>query len=82
MKTIEADQTGLGASLDDAQGERIVITRGGRPIAILVGVEGLDDEQLALCGDADFWALIASRRKQSTMGRSELEAALAERSSE
>lgn len=82
MKTIEANQTGLGASLEEAQSERIVITRGGRPIAILVGVEGLDDEQLALCGDADFWKLISSRREEPTVGRSELEAALEGRSSQ
>jgi antitoxin (DNA-binding transcriptional repressor) of toxin-antitoxin stability system len=59
MKTIDADQTGLGKSLDDAQRERVVITRAGRPVAILVGVQNLDDEQLALCRDDEFWNLIS-----------------------
>jgi antitoxin (DNA-binding transcriptional repressor) of toxin-antitoxin stability system len=76
MKTIAAEQINLGTSLEDAQHERVVITRAGRPVAGLVGVEGLDDEQLARCGSAEFWELISKRRGESTMSRAELERAL------
>lgn len=76
MKTIDAAQTGLGSSLDDAQRERVVITRGGRPVAVLVGVQGLDDEQLELCRSDEFWRLISERREEPTLSRSQLEATL------
>jgi antitoxin (DNA-binding transcriptional repressor) of toxin-antitoxin stability system len=73
MKTIDAEQTGLGTSLDDAQQERIIITRAGRPVAVLVGVQDLDEEQLAICGSDDFWKMISERRQERTMSRTELE---------
>jgi antitoxin (DNA-binding transcriptional repressor) of toxin-antitoxin stability system len=78
VKTIEAESTNLGKSLDDAQRERVLITRAGRPIAVLVGLEGLDDEQLALCRSGEFWELIAKRRSEPAMSRAELERALGE----
>lgn len=78
MKSIDAGQTGLGTSLDDAQRERVVITRAGRPVAVLVGIQDLDDEQLALCGGDDFWRLISARRREGTVGRAELEQLLRE----
>lgn len=73
MKTIDAGETNLGSSLDDAQNERVVITRGGRPVAVLIGVEDLDEEQLALCRSAEFWEMISARRQEPTMTRTELE---------
>lgn len=73
MKTIDAENTGLGASLDDAQRERVVITRAGRPVAVLVGVQDLDDEQLALCSSDEFWTMISARRREGTMSRADLE---------
>lgn len=79
MKTIEAEQTSLGSSLDDAQKERVVITRAGRPVAVLVGVQDLDDEQLALCRSVEFWELISKRRQEPTMSRTVLERALEKR---
>ena len=33
----------------------------------------LDAEQLALCGNGDFWEMIAQRRQQPTISREELE---------
>lgn len=76
MKTIEAETTNLETLLDDAQRERVVITRGGHPIAVLVGLEGLDDEQLALCRNGEFWELISKRRHEAIVSRAELEKAL------
>jgi hypothetical protein len=39
----------------------------------VVGVEGLDEEQLQLGSSEKFWTLIEARRRQKTVGRTELE---------
>lgn len=66
-----------GANLDtcviDAQCERVVITRKGKPIALIVGVEGMDEEQLQLGSSDKFWQLITERRKQNAISRAQLE---------
>lgn len=76
MKTIPLEQTNFTACLDDAQHERGMITRAGKPVAMLIGLEGLDEEQLELGYSDKFWQLIEQRRKQRTMSRVELEARL------
>jgi len=43
------------------------------PVAIVVGIEGLDPEQVELGNSDEFWKLITERRGQKTMSRSELE---------
>jgi len=53
--------------VDKAQHERVVITRHGKPAAVLVGVEGEDWEAVVLQTDPAFWKLIRARRKQSTI---------------
>lgn len=52
----------LGDVLDAAQTDRVVLTRDGRPVAVLVGVEGSDMEDLELGMDEDLWRTIAERR--------------------
>jgi hypothetical protein len=39
----------------------------------MVGLAGLDEEQLELGASDAFWQLITARRKQRTLTRSELE---------
>ena len=56
-----------------SQTERIVLTRDDVPVAILVGIEGLDLEQIQLGARNQFWELIGERRRQKTIGRAELE---------
>jgi len=73
MKVIGLKDTNLDACVNDAQRERVVITRNGKPVAIVVGVEGLDAEQLEFGSDPASWKLIAQRRRQRTMTRSQLE---------
>ena len=73
MKLIELKETNLDACVVDAQHERIVITRNGKPLALVVGVEGLDAEQLELGSSAKFWALMTDRRQQKTVTRGQLE---------
>jgi len=52
----------LDSILTRAQSERIVISRRGKPCAVLVGIEDLDAEDVALTASADFWRMIRQRR--------------------
>lgn len=55
-----------------AQKDRVVITRNGKPSAILVGVEGMDWEDVIFETNEGFWKLIEKRRRQKTIPISEL----------
>ena len=73
VKTVVLEQSTLDACVREAQQDRVIITRNGVPIAIVVGVEGLDAEQVQLGIDDAFWGLIAERRQQKALSREELE---------
>ena len=73
MKTLGIEEATLDACVRESQGERVLITRDGRPVAIVVGVAGLDEDQLQLGASDKFWQLITMRRKQPTVSRAELE---------
>jgi len=73
MKTIDIHDTNLDACVVDAQSDRVVIMREGNPVAIVVGVQGLDKEQAQLGASDEFWKLISERRKEPTLDRSALE---------
>jgi prevent-host-death family protein len=55
-------QMNLDVILSRAQKERIVISRRGKPCAILVGIEDYDAEDLRLASSVDFWRMIRQRR--------------------
>jgi len=55
-------QINLDAILTRAQSERIVISRHGKPCALLVGIEDYDAEDLRLASSDDFWRMIRMRR--------------------
>ena len=57
-------KTNLSAFVEESQSERILITRRGRPAALVIGVEGQDLEQLLLAGDAGFWKMLQERRQR------------------
>lgn len=78
MKVIEIDNADIKDCLKDAQHECVVLTRRGKPVALLVGVAGMDLEQIALGHSDAFWQLIRERRGQKTMSRAELEKRLTE----
>ena len=69
MKTVTVRdlQKNVKACVDKAQDDRVVITRHGRPAAVLVGVEGEEWEAVVLQTDPAFWKLIRARRKQPTI---------------
>jgi hypothetical protein len=73
MKTIDIHETNLDACVVAAQSDRVVVTRGGNPVALVVGVEGLDGEQTQLGASDEFWKLISARRTEPTIGRAALE---------
>ncbi|MCC6766966.1 MAG: type II toxin-antitoxin system Phd/YefM family antitoxin [Deltaproteobacteria bacterium] len=60
---IREAKSGLSATLEDAQRERILITRNGRPCAIVIGVEGRDLEDVMLMSNPRFWRMIEASRK-------------------
>ena len=55
-------QQNLDSILTRAQSERIAISRGGKPCAVLVGIEDYDAEDLGLASWEDFWRMIRLRR--------------------
>lgn len=73
MKTVGVEQATLDVCVRDAQHDRVLVTREGQPVALIVGIEGMDAEQVELGSNDEFWKMISERRKQKTISRSELE---------
>jgi prevent-host-death family protein len=79
MKTISNHeaQEDIDAVLDSAQCERIIVTRNGKPSAVIVGLESYDEEDLRLVSSAEFWRMIHERRGSgSSISLSELKTRL------
>ena len=64
MKSIPDEELrgNLDPILSRAQTERIVISRHGKPCAVLVGIEDYDLEDEGLAKSVDFWRMIRERR--------------------
>jgi hypothetical protein len=73
MKTVRLEDATLDRCVNDAQEERVLLTREGHPVALVVGVDGLDEEQVLLSSSPEFWKLIEESRRQKTISREELE---------
>lgn len=73
MKRVGIEQSSLELCVNDARHERIIVTRNGTPVALIVGIEGFDEDQVSLGASAEFWKLIADRRQQKSVSRDELE---------
>jgi len=72
---LSADPTSF---LQAAQQERVLVTRGGEPLALLVGLENKDQEDWDLETSPAFWRMIEQRRSRPTLPLKELEAKLLE----
>jgi hypothetical protein len=59
--------------VDQAQRGRVVVLRNRRPVALIVGGEGLGREQIELGSSDHFWRLIERRRTEKTISRAELD---------
>jgi hypothetical protein len=78
VKVIGIEQANLEECVRDAQHDRVVLMRKDKPVAVLVGVKGLDLEQIELGHSDEFWTLMKQRRQQKTMTRAQLEERLAD----
>ncbi len=63
----------LSAYVEEAQRGRVLVTRHGRPAALIIGVEGEEFEDLMTRSDPEFWQMIEARRNASkTISASEM----------
>ncbi len=78
MKTVTVRdlQKKVKECVEDAQKDRVVITRHGKPAAVLFGVEGQDWDAVVLQTDSAFWKLIRARRRQPTVPLEQLKTRL------
>ena len=49
--------------VEEAQHERVLVTRHGRPAALIIGVAGETIEDLMTRSDRELWEVIEARRK-------------------
>ena len=73
MKTVAIEQATLDSCVREAQDDRVLVTRAGRPVAIVVGLADFDEEQIRLGLSDDFWKMISERRREPAITRAELE---------
>ena len=73
MKVVTVQEAKLDNCLKDAQRDGVLITRKGKPVALVVGVEGLDREQIELGQSDKFWKKVRKWRRQKTISRAELD---------
>lgn len=78
MKNIPIGEASLENCVDEAQRGNILVTRDGQPVAIVVGVVGMDMEQIELGSSGRFWSFISERRRQPAISRRELERRVAD----
>jgi prevent-host-death family protein len=64
------------AFLEAAQHERVLVTRHGKPLAVVIGVENKDEEDFDLEASPEFWQMIEERRRRPTVSLKDVEATL------
>ena len=79
MKVVPLKDANLQKCVSAAKREDVVITQRGKPVAMLVGVAGLDLEQIELGRCEKFWKLVRRWRGQKTLSRAELDRRLSEK---
>jgi prevent-host-death family protein len=81
MKTVNARdlQKKIKECVDMSQEQQVVITRRGKPAAVMVGVEGKDWEDVVIQTSSTFWKFIEERRKEPTLSMKELQTRLKKR---
>jgi antitoxin (DNA-binding transcriptional repressor) of toxin-antitoxin stability system len=78
VKTLAIEKTNLASCVSAAKSGRVLVTKKGKPVALLVNVNGLDAEQIELGTSDKFWKLITTRRQEKTISRAELEARMSD----
>ena len=80
VMTLRDARSQLSAVIEDANTERVLITNHGRPAALVIGVAGLDTEEVLLVSNPNFWRMIEeSRREDRTLTTAEVRARIAKR---
>lgn len=74
--TVEQFSQNVSKLLDESQAERIMVTRDGKPFAIVVGVVNKDEEDLRLEASPEFWRMIEKRRRCPSVRLADAQAAL------
>lgn len=72
LKVVPMQDITLDDCVRQSRRQKVVLTRRGKPIALVVGIKGMDLEQVELSLDPEFWKLIEERRKQPTITHEEL----------
>ena len=62
--TVRDAKATLSGAIEDSQEQKIVITKHGKPVCILIGCEGYDIEDVLTIADPAFWEMIEERRKK------------------
>lgn len=62
--TVRDLQRTLRMRVAECQKWPVIVTRRGHPAAVMIGVEGMDREQVLLKTDDSFWRLLQRRRKE------------------
>ena len=79
MKTVVLEESSLDACVKDARDQQVVVTKRGKPVALVVGLDGIDAEQVQLGSSDKFWQLISERRAEKTLSRQKLEKSIAKK---
>jgi hypothetical protein len=58
--------------VEASQTEGVVITRNGKPASLVIGVEGMEWEELVLQSDPSFWNLMRERRQEKSISQKEM----------
>jgi len=69
-------QKKIRSCVEASQKDYVVVTRNGNPAAVMIGVNGLDWEELAFQTNPSFWKIIEKRRKEKTLSLGELRKSL------
>ncbi len=69
MKTLNVRdlQKMIRKCIETAQKESIVLTRHGKPVAVVTGIAGLDWEDVFWSTSEPFWRTIRARRQEKTI---------------
>ncbi len=82
MKVVKMKDTTLESCVRLAQKGRVLLVRNGSPVALVTGVKGMDEEQIALGLSDKFWTMMKKLRRQKTYSWEEMEQRLAQTDTE
>jgi antitoxin (DNA-binding transcriptional repressor) of toxin-antitoxin stability system len=74
--TLENFASDVHGFVEVAQRERVVLLERGKPVAVVIGVENKDEEDIALEFSPEFWRMIEERRKRPTIPLEDVREAL------